>query len=192
MPKKPQKRDDDVKNPSRRRFITTAASRRPAGPRSGRPRLPWARRSPVPTAPDLGFEPLSPRSAARLRSRRVVMFENRSFDNVLGWLYERDAVRAARDSTGCTRAITRIRHPMEPSCPPTIYIGSTDHVMGQPNPDPGEFYPHVNTQLFDVIDPAEQRTALARTGHGAVQRARRRQPAAHVGLSARLHREFRG
>lgn len=37
---------------------------------------------------------------------------------------------------------------------PSIYSGSTDAIMQQPQPDPGETYPHVNTQLFGVIDPA--------------------------------------
>ena len=34
-----------------------------------------------------------------------------------------------------------------------VYEGSTDEIMGRPNPDPGEEFPHVNTQLFDTVDP---------------------------------------
>ena len=28
--------------------------------------------------------------------------------------------------------------------------------MNTPNPDPGEEYPHINTQLFGMLDPSEQ------------------------------------
>src|SRR5690606_31430231 len=31
--------------------------------------------------------------------------------------------------------------------------------MGRPNPDPGEEYPHVNTQLFETVDPASNATS---------------------------------
>jgi phospholipase C len=34
-----------------------------------------------------------------------------------------------------------------------IYSGSTDSIMRSPTPDPGEEYPHVNTQLFGTVDP---------------------------------------
>ena len=87
----------------------------------------------------------------------VVMFENRSFDNVLGYLYEAGSV--PRDQkfngvAGCSysnpvpsyindgnRSVTVRRSP-----------GSGPD-MSNPNPDPGEEYPHVNTQLFNIVNP---------------------------------------
>ncbi len=80
----------------------------------------------------------------------VVMGENRSFDNLLGYLYTPedpppggtfeglafgDYSNAAADGT--------VIHAHR-------YSGSTDRIMRQPDPDPGEEYPHVNTQLFGV------------------------------------------
>lgn len=89
----------------------------------------------------------------------VLMGENRSFDNLLGWLYTPDTLPegetfdglafgdyANTDDTGLTVAAH-------------VYSGATDVVMGQPNPDPGEEYPHVNTQLFGTVEPASNRTA---------------------------------
>ncbi|MBP1325636.1 phospholipase C [Leucobacter exalbidus] len=82
----------------------------------------------------------------------VVMGENRSFDNMLGYLYTPDAPpprgkfeglafgnysNAASDGT-LVKAHT--------------YRGATDSIMGKPNPDPGEEYPHVNAQLFGYVD----------------------------------------
>src|SRR6185369_5355312 len=58
----------------------------------------------------------------------VVLFENRSFDNLLGRLYEPDEVAPN---------------------------------MNTPNPDPGEEYQRLNTQLFGVIDPQGNRGVLA-------------------------------
>ena len=37
--------------------------------------------------------------------------------------------------------------------PAYVYDGPTDTIMQSPQPDPGETYPHVNTQLFGVVDP---------------------------------------
>ena len=40
-----------------------------------------------------------------------------------------------------------------------VYSGATDTVMGAPNPDPGEEFPHVNTQLFGTVLPADNATS---------------------------------
>ena len=45
--------------------------------------------------------------------------------------------------------------------------------MGRPNPDPGEEYPHVNTQLFGSGRSAVERDERGRRDGGAVQRAAR-------------------
>ncbi len=82
----------------------------------------------------------------------VLMGENRSFDNLLGYLYTPenppsngtfeglafgDYANAAEDGT---------------IVPAHTYTGATDRIMRQPDPDPGEEYPHVNTQLFATLD----------------------------------------
>jgi phospholipase C len=85
----------------------------------------------------------------------VVMFENRSFDNLLGYLYSDGTVPvppgqhfdgvAGKDLSN--RTIDGLEIPAHP------YRGPTDQVMRSPDPDPGEEYPFVNTQLFGTIDP---------------------------------------
>lgn len=87
----------------------------------------------------------------------VVMFENRSFDSLLGYLYSPGTV--PRNQTLNGLAGTEHRNPV----PPYINDGNayvsarispgTDADMQNPNPDPGEEYQHVNTALFGVVDP---------------------------------------
>src|SRR5580700_5100073 len=86
----------------------------------------------------------------------VIMFENRSFDNLLGRLYQPGEVAsfdgvAGREFTnpipawagdGADRRI--------------VAYGVADN-MNTPSPDPGEEYQHVNTQLFGLIDPPDNR-----------------------------------
>ena len=43
--------------------------------------------------------------------------------------------------------------------------------MRSPTPDPGEEYPHVNTQLFGTVDPPANADAHVQADDGAVQRA---------------------
>jgi phospholipase C len=86
----------------------------------------------------------------------VVMFENRSFDNMLGRLYQPGEVASFEGVVG--------RDLVNP-----VPDWATDHSGGDvvhygvaaglntPSPDPGEEYPHVNTQLFGHIDPAANR-----------------------------------
>ena len=95
----------------------------------------------------------------------VVMFENRSFDNLLGYLYTDDGVPvppgqhfegvAGRPLSNRTREGDEVAvHP---------YSGPTDVVMRSPDPDPGEEYPFVNTQLFGTVDPASNASHEVRT-----------------------------
>src|SRR5688572_6385932 len=86
----------------------------------------------------------------------VVMFENRSFDNLLGYLYEGpdgvavpegqsfEGLQAGHSNTAPDGQVVAA-HP---------YEGTTDQIMRSPDPDPGEEYPFVNTQLFGGFDPA--------------------------------------
>lgn len=108
--------------------------------------------TPLPERPEPGFDHVV-----------VLMFENRSFDNVLGRLYsaaEKD--RAQFD--GIPQGEYANAGPDGVPIPAYVYEGTTDSIMQQPQPDPGETYPHVNTQLFDVVDPAGNADLAA---HGA-------------------------
>jgi phospholipase C len=83
----------------------------------------------------------------------VLMGENRSFDNLLGWLYTPDTLPAGERFDGLAFGDYGNRAPSGERVTAHVYDGETDVVMGRPNPDPGEEYPHVNTQLFGTVDP---------------------------------------
>lgn len=100
-----------------------------------------------------------PDASAALDHVVVLMFENRSFDNLLGRLYEPGEVPAFEGVTGKDLA-----NPV----PGWAEVGGGSLVpygvpagMNTPSPDPGEEYQHVNTQLFGVIDPPSNRGVLA-------------------------------
>ncbi|WP_394768951.1 alkaline phosphatase family protein [Lacisediminihabitans sp.] len=91
----------------------------------------------------------------------VLMFENRSFDNLLGYLYSSqgfplpagqvfDGLEGTPKTNTAPDGTVVSAHP---------YSGPTDAVMSSPNPNAGEEYPHINTQLFGVVDPPENATA---------------------------------
>lgn len=104
---------------------------------------------------DEGGEPLAdPLKSKGFEHIVVVMYENRSFDNILGWLYTPDTVPAGQRFDGL--AMGRYSNVASDGTviDAHVYTGSTDTIMSHPNPDPGEQYPHVNTQLFGTIDPA--------------------------------------
>ena len=86
----------------------------------------------------------------------VLMFENRSFDNLLGRLYEPGEVPSfegvlGRDLSNPIPAWAE--HDAERKIVP---YGVAPN-MNTPSPDPGEEYQHVNTQLFGLIDPTSNR-----------------------------------
>ncbi len=96
----------------------------------------------------------------------VLMMENRSFDNVLGYLYP-DGVPAdaplGRTFNGLLYADGSpkpLANPVpqdvvNPPPPGVTEIPASPVPPGQyrqPFPDPGEEYPHINTQLFNMID----------------------------------------
>ncbi|MCS5734655.1 alkaline phosphatase family protein [Herbiconiux daphne] len=88
----------------------------------------------------------------------VLMYENRSFDNLFGWLYKNEELTNGQSFEGLHQG--DYSNPV-PGTDEVIkahaYTGSTDEIMGSPNPDPGEEYPHVNTQLFQKVDPEDNR-----------------------------------
>ncbi|MEY2248586.1 alkaline phosphatase family protein [Streptomyces sp. BF23-18] len=89
-----------------------------------------------------------------------VMFENRSFDNLLGRLYQPGEVASFEGVIGkeLTNSIPSwAEHGADRKIVP--YGISAD--MDVPNPDPGEEFTHVNTQLFGLIDPPGNRGVMS-------------------------------
>lgn len=86
----------------------------------------------------------------------VIMFENRTVDNLLGRLYQPGEVRSFEGVIGqnLTNPIPDwAEHGADRKAVP-YGIAKT---MDTPNPDSGEEYPHVNTQVFGLIDPPGNR-----------------------------------
>ncbi|WP_229727839.1 alkaline phosphatase family protein [Mycetocola zhadangensis] len=102
---------------------------------------------------DLGYTPVPARSEPGFDHLVVVMFENRSFDNLLGRLYENTDPPRGQSFQGVTDGDYSNTAPDGTVVATHVYDGPTDTVMSQPDPDPGETYPHVNTQLFNLVDP---------------------------------------
>lgn len=89
-----------------------------------------------------------------------VMFENRSFDSLLGRLYQPGEVASFEGVVGKELsnpipewADDRAGHDFVP------YEVAAN--MDAPNPDAGEEYQHVNTQLFGIVDPVGNRGVSA-------------------------------
>ncbi len=85
----------------------------------------------------------------------LVLFENRSFDNLLGRLYQPGEVRSfegviGKDLSNPVPAWAEHR-PADGVVP---YGVAAD--MDSPNPDPGEEFQHTNTQLFNQLDEANR------------------------------------
>jgi len=86
----------------------------------------------------------------------VIMFENRSFDNLLGRLYEPGEVASFEGVTGRDFSNPIPGWIADPAGRKDVPYGIAPD-MNTPDPDPGEEYQHVNTQLFGTIDPAANR-----------------------------------
>ena len=102
----------------------------------------------------------------------VVLFENRSLDNVLGHLYGPEDGKTFEGVIGKDLS-NPIPEWAEDGADRKVvpYTVATD--MDSPNPDSGEEYPHTNTQLFNILN--EQNRFKVRDDIGrAVQRARAR------------------
>lgn len=83
----------------------------------------------------------------------VVMFENRSFDNLLGRLYEPGEVPSFEGVIGKDLS-NPVPGWLDIGEEPIRYTVATD--MNTPSPDPGEEFHHINTQLFDLLDDANR------------------------------------
>lgn len=84
-----------------------------------------------------------------IKSIVVLMMENRSFDNFVGWIYPGNVSPSGDPYNGLTTALW---NPPNPQSSEKVYAGSTtDHK--NPSPDPGEVFHHVNIQLFQSDPP---------------------------------------
>ncbi len=90
----------------------------------------------------------------------VIMFENRSFDNLLGRLYEPGEVASFEGVLGKDLSNPVPEWAADPAGRTSVPYGLATN-FNTPSPDPGEEYPHVNTQLFGIINPPENRGKLA-------------------------------
>lgn len=102
---------------------------------------------------------VAPRSEPGFDHIVVLMGENRSFDNLLGWLYTPENLPEGETFDGLAFGDRSNLAPTGETIAAHTYTGPTDEVMGRPNPDPGEEFPHVNTQLFGTVDPPGNATA---------------------------------
>ncbi|GAA2908521.1 phospholipase C [Microbacterium keratanolyticum] len=101
------------------------------------------------------FGALSPRHVPGFDHIVVLMGENRSFDNLLGYLYTSKNLPKGQTFNGLAFGDYGNFAPDGVTWVPAhIYEGPTDTIMGWPDPDPGEEYPHVNTQIFNTVEPA--------------------------------------
>ena len=101
------------------------------------------------------YPPVAPRATPGFDHLVVVMFENRSLDNLLGYLYDKSTLPSGKKFDGLAFGDYSAPDHEGTPIPAHAYEGETDFVMRQPFPDPGEEYDHVNVQLFDIVDPPE-------------------------------------
>ena len=81
----------------------------------------------------------------------VVMFENRSFDNLLGRLYEPGEVASFEGVIGKDLSNPVPEWAEHRPDDGIVRYGVAPN-MNTPNPDSGEELPHINTQLFGTLD----------------------------------------
>ncbi len=85
----------------------------------------------------------------------LVLFENRSFDNLLGRLYQPGEVASFEGVAG-----KNLSNPIPDWAEHRNTSGVVPYevadTMDRPNPDPGEEYQHTNTQLFNRLDDANR------------------------------------
>ena len=144
--------------PSRRRFLKGSAAALGSGI--------WLRAALAPTAflaSSGGLTACESRSSpdkspalARFDHLVVLMLENRSFDNMLGYLYEPGEVPRKQRFQGV--AGRRLANPIPAAYDVDrrrVVPVTKGYVMTNPAPDPGEGYPHVNTELYGTVIPEE-------------------------------------
>lgn len=122
--------------------VTGAAATMGAFPQYGQPYVPEFLPKPNPVKNDA------------MEHVVVVMGENRSFDNLLGWLYTPKDLPPGQKFEGLAFGKYSNTSDTGAEIPAHVYEGPTDWLMSQPDPDPGEEYAHVNTQIFGTVIPA--------------------------------------
>jgi phospholipase C len=88
----------------------------------------------------------------------VLMFENRSFDNLLGQLYPFGSGPQI-EGVGGKDLSNPIPAGHQPGPDGMIVRFHSVTNMDTPDPDPGEEHPHTNTQLYGIVSPRENATA---------------------------------
>jgi phospholipase C len=91
----------------------------------------------------------------------VLMFENRSFDNVLGRLYQPGEVAAFEGVIG-KNLKNSIPAWAEHGADRKFVPYSVASNMNTPDPDPGEEYPHINTDIYGVLEPVNRYMPLSK------------------------------
>src|ERR1700723_796522 len=81
----------------------------------------------------------------------LVLFENRSLDNVLGHLYGPEDHKTFDGVIGKNLS-NPIPEWAEHGAEKKVVPFGVATSMDSPNPDPGEEFQHTNTQLFNVLD----------------------------------------
>lgn len=91
----------------------------------------------------------------------VLMLENRSFDNMLGWLGAYEGKQTVNGVAGKNLTNPIPQNVERPEGVSSVPVGKdsrvTNRLMTNPNPDPGEEYQHVNTQLYGQVIPDANR-----------------------------------
>ena len=132
----------------------------------------------------------SPTRANALDHVVVVLFENRSLDNVLGHLYGPEDGKTFEGVIGkdLSNPIPEwAEHGADRKVVP--YTVATD--MDSPNPDSGEEWYHTNTQLFNTLDE-HNRFKIGEGSDRSVERAAARCDADHGRVRHRLHQHVHG
>jgi phospholipase C len=90
---------------------------------------------------------------AKIRHIVYLMLENRSLDNVLGWLYENDSPDHVHppDSCGHFDGLNEDLFTLDANGKKHYVIRGTGGRHAVPRFDPHEKYEHVNNQLFETM-----------------------------------------
>ena len=87
----------------------------------------------------------------------VLMFENRSFDQLLGYLHSSAGTEVVEGVVGRALSNPLAAGISTPELTDVAVHPATS--MASPYPDPGEEFAHVNTQLYRTVEPASNRFA---------------------------------
>ncbi len=132
------------------------------------------------------FVPLTARQQAGFDHLVVLMGENRSFDNLLGYLYTADDLPDGETYEGLAFGDYSNTSPDGTVVAAHVYEGATDDIMGRPNPDPGRGVPARQHADLRHGRPRHERGALRRGHERPLQHSGPRRGCDDVRLRARL------